>query len=274
MTKIKLVAIDIDDTLLNSKHHVLASTKEAVKKAAGLGVKVVLCSGRALAGVMPFLKELGLTKPDQLVATCNGGIIMNLAGEIISKHVLQTSDFDKIRSFCDNHHVNYNALDDQSMLYTTNHQINWYTITQADENKDGIVILDEKDLPINFTLVKVVMTGVPDLLDQVEVDLRKEFSNGYYIVRSMRPFLEIANPNANKGTAVSDLTDYLNLAPEEVMVIGDELNDLPMFKFAGTAVAMGNANPDLKEHATYVTSDNDHDGIAQAFEKFILNAEN
>ncbi|BDR57795.1 Cof-type HAD-IIB family hydrolase [Xylocopilactobacillus apicola] len=270
MKKIKLVTIDVDETLLNSQHQIVPSTITAVKKAAEQGVKVVICSGRPPAGVAPFLEQLGLSGNDQYVITYNGGVIETISGNIVQKHVLPTSDFEKFSQFSNKYQVNFNVLDDHSQIYTTNHQINWFTVVQANENEAGLTVLDPTDLPVNFTLVKSLFTGPVELLDQIETPLKAQFGEGYYIVRSSPVFLEVLNAKASKGQATSDLAQYLDLQKDEIMAIGDERNDLSMFEVAGTSIAMGNAHAAVKEAATFVTSDNDHDGIAEAFEKFVF----
>ena len=76
--------------------------------------------------------------------------------------------------------------------------------------------------------------------------------------------------DVNKGKAVQYLANKLGFAPDEIMAIGDEKNDIPMFQFAGTAVAMGNGSAEAKAHVDFITADNDSDGIAQAFDQFIF----
>ncbi len=89
------------------------------------------------------------------------------------------------------------------------------------------------------------------------------------VVRAGKWFLEMMNSKVNKGNALAQLSELLQIAPDEVMVFGDEGNDLAMFDFAGIAVCMGNGSDEAKAQADFVTASNDDDGIAQAFEKFI-----
>lgn len=270
MADIKLVTVDIDDTLLSSKKQILDSTKKVVRKAANKGVKVVLCTGRPLAGVVNFLNDLEIEGDDQYVITYNGGIIESVSGKVIRKHVLQRSDFDKMNKLSNDHKINFNVLDDQSNIYTTNHKLNWFTVMQAAENEAGMTILDPEDLPIDFDLVKGVFTAEIEDLDRFETEFRKIFSDGYYVVRSTPVFLEVLNSKANKGNAIRDLAEFMNIDTSQIMAVGDERNDLEMFNVAGTSICMGNGNAEVKKISTYVTSDNDHDGIAEAFEKFVL----
>jgi len=86
---IKLIALDIDDTLLTSQHNISEKTKEALDKALNQGIKVVLCSGRPLAGVSPFLNDLGVAGDDQYVITYNGGLVETVSGKVLSRKILE-----------------------------------------------------------------------------------------------------------------------------------------------------------------------------------------
>ena len=90
---IKLIAIDVDDTLLNSQNKITIQTKEVLQKALQMGIKIVLCSGRPLAGVSPYLNELGISGDEQYVITYNGAIVENVSGNIISKNTLDNDSY-------------------------------------------------------------------------------------------------------------------------------------------------------------------------------------
>lgn len=267
---IKLVAIDIDDTLLDPHQQITALTKKAITAALDQGVKIVLCSGRPLAGVEPYIQELGISGRQQYIITYNGSIIQNAAGDILQQHTLSSSDFERLAHFCQQEQVHFNVLDDQSNIYTLDHQINYYTLLQATGIKSGLTVLTEKDLPINFTLVKGVLTGTKEQLDTIEPLLRQNFGHNYAITRSLPVMLEVAHSLATKGRALRDLSGELNLSLDEVMAIGDEQNDYTMFQTAGTAVLMGNGNNEMQDMADYITADNAHDGVAQALNEFVL----
>lgn len=172
--------------------------------------------------------------------------------------------------FCQQEQVHFNVLDDQSNIYTLDHQINYYTLLQAADIKSGLTVLTEQDLPINFTLVKGVLTGTKEQLDTIEPLLRQNFDHNYAITRSLPVMLEVAHSLATKGRALRDLSGELNLSLDEVMAIGDEQNDYTKFQTAGTAVLMGNDNNEMKDMADYITADNAHDGVAQALNEFVL----
>lgn len=267
---IKLIAIDIDDTLLNSQHKISEATKANLKKALNQGIKVVLCSGRPLAGVSPFLQELGITGDDQYVITYNGGLVETVSGKILSREVLNNADYRRIVQYVTDHKMQYYVLDDQSNIYTSDHDINRITAVQAWENSAGILVRTPDELGNDFEITKAAIIGEKESLDNYEQPVKKEFSKDYYVVRAADNFLEIMHQNINKGVGLEHLTKLLNIKPNEVMAFGDEQNDIPMFDFVGTAISMGNGSKLAKEHADYVTDTNDNDGIAKALDKFIF----
>ncbi len=267
---IKLIALDIDQTLLNSQSKITKDTKIALQRALQEGIKIVLCSGRPLAGVSPFLKELGVSGDEQYVITYNGALIETVSGKIISKQILTNADYRRIVKYVEAHDMQYYVLDDNSNVYTSNHDINRIAVVQAWENSAGIFVRTPDELPADFEIPKAAIVGEKETLDGFEKQLKQEFSNDYYVVRAADNFLEVMHQNVNKGSGLTQLTELLNIKPEEVMAFGDEQNDLPMFKFAGTAVCMGNGSDLAKENADYVTDTNDNDGIAKALDKFIF----
>lgn len=266
---IKLVALDIDDTLLNSKGEILESTKKVISQALAQGIKVVLCSGRPLAGVKPYLDQLGIQGDGQYAVTYNGAIICSAAGRILAKELLDNQQYRRLTAFGKEHQVPFNVLDEHSVIYTADHDIDFVTVVQAWENEAGIMVRQPDELPADFTITKGAFVGDPERLDQIQPLVETTFGDEMYVVRAGKWFLEMMNSKVNKGNALAQLNELLQIAPDEVMVFGDEGNDLAMFDFAGIAVCMGNGSDEAKAQADFVTASNDDDGIAQAFEKFI-----
>lgn len=267
---IKLIALDIDETLLTTKHEIAESTKVALKKAHEQGIKVVLCTGRPLAGVSMYLNELGLSGSDQYVVTYNGALVQNLDGEIIARNILTNAEYQQIDRFAEHYHVQYNILDEDSKIYTPNDDISWFTVIQAMENEAGIHVRQANQFSDDFEIAKAVLVGDTKLLDYAESDpdhiLDKDH---FYVVRSTDNFLEVMNKEANKGAGLQELAEYLKLKPDELMAFGDERNDLPMFEYVGTSVGMGNGSDYIKGQVSFVTKSNDDDGIAFALNKFL-----
>lgn len=267
---IKLVAIDIDSTLITSKRQLTSKTIATLKKATAQGVKVVIATGRPFRATKPLLDELGLAGADQYVITYNGSVVLSLDGQVLVSHTLSKADFAAIDAFCTQHHVAYNLRDDQSRVLTPNRDIDFYIVHQAWDSQVGILHRTVADVPADFRFVKAMMVGDGSFLDTIEPLAQKTFGDRFYMVRSTPNLLECLTAGVDKGTGIANLAEKLGITPTEVMVLGDERNDLPMFRYAGLGVAMGNAHPAVKQIADAVTLDNDHDGVAAAVEKFVL----
>ncbi|WP_261806095.1 Cof-type HAD-IIB family hydrolase [Lapidilactobacillus luobeiensis] len=267
---IKLIAIDIDDTLLNSAGQILPSTVAAIKAVQQQGIKVVLCTGRPLAGAQHFLKTLGLISADQYAITFNGAALETTTGQVIARHLIDNQYYRTLTAFAKDHHVPFNVLDEAGVIYTADHDVDRITVIQAWENHAGLLIRQPAELPSDFKIAKGLFVGTITQLDQIEAKVKQRFGQDLYVVRAGGNFLELMSPQVNKGNALLELASYLQIERTEIMAIGDEQNDLAMFKVAGTAIAMGNSTATVKAQADYVTATNDQNGIAQALAHFGL----
>ncbi|MCI1658401.1 MAG: Cof-type HAD-IIB family hydrolase [Lactobacillus delbrueckii] len=263
---IKLIAIDTDGTLLNSQGEIQASTKEAISKALDRGVKVVLCSGRRIAGLAPYMNELGIKGEDQYAVTLNGAISRKASREIMTSDLIANSVYRQLTAYALSLKLPFNIVDFESRIITLNHDIDPMVYQQAYENQAVLFVRSVEEFPEKGqAIAKACFVGSQELLDRVE-----DWGQDFNVLRTDARFLELLNPKVNKGQGLKELCGRLEIAPEEVMAIGDERNDLDMFAFTGTSVAMGNGNDLVKQAADYVTSSNDEDGIAQALEKFVF----
>ncbi|WEV71197.1 Cof-type HAD-IIB family hydrolase [Lactobacillus sp. ESL0785] len=267
---IKLIALDTDGTLLNSNGQILPSTKVAVTQALKQGIKVVLCSGRPIAGLKSYMDELGITGKEQYAVTLNGAITRNAAGKIITKDLVSNQLYRKMTAFALAHQLPFNIVDEDSHIITANHNIDYVVYLQAYENTAPLYVRTPDDLPKNFGVAKGCFVGAADLLDQWEQAINQVFGQELYVIRSDPHFIELLNPKVNKGNGLKELCAALNLQSSEVMAMGDERNDISMFDFAGTSVCMANGSQPAKDKADYVTATNDQDGISQAFNKFVF----
>ena len=117
---------------------------------------------------------------------------------------------------------------------------------------------------------KIVLIGESEELDQVQKELDSRYSSQINTTKSKPFFLEISHPLATKGIALKELAQSLDIKQEEVIAIGDNLNDLDMIAYAGCGVAVGNAVAELKAIANFITANNEDDGVAEAIEKLVL----
>lgn len=268
---IKLIAIDIDDTLLTSQQQLLPSTVEAVQEALEQGIKVVLCTGRPLKATQRFLTALGITGDDQYVITYNGAIVETASGIELSKQLLSNADYRELTAFAKANQVPFNVIGTDSGVYTADTDIDCIIALQAVETRGQVLVRTPEQMPNDFVVAKGLFVGDPARLDAVEPKVEAAFGQRLSVVRAAPEFLEVMSQGVNKASGLRALGQHLGIAPSEMMAMGDQRNDLQMFKLVGTAVAMGNAVEAAKAQADHVTASNDEGGVAQAIRRWALN---
>lgn len=265
----KMIAIDMDGTLLRDDKTISDETLRAIKLAKLKGVKVVLATGRPADGINQYLSKLDLTKEDDYVITFNGSLIQNCASKaVIFSEVLNINDFNYLHSLAKALNIDMHAFTKEHGLITP--KMNPFTKFEATANKLEATILDFETLPEKTNLIKFMMVGEEIDIDRVHKILPKEVLEKYTVVKSGPIFLEFLNKQCNKGEAVKRLAHHLNISLNDVICIGDAGNDYHMIKYAGLGVAMGNAYDEVKEVADYVTKTNENHGVAHVINKFIL----
>lgn len=267
---IKLVAIDMDGTLLNEKNELNPAVAEAVRAVRATGVRVVLASGRPLPGVMSFLPELNLVSKDDYAIPYNGALVQNTAtGAVLIRHTLNYAEYLQLYVIAANLGVTMAAEDEQAM-YTDAPEVGTVLMHEAVATSMPLRFRSPLQLAKSSEFSKFFFTASKDELDAAEKQLSAAIRKNFYVVRSEDYLLEFMNPAVSKGAALRELAVKLGIAASDVMVLGDSNNDVSMFKFAGTGIAMGNANAAVKTLATAVTGTNAEDGVAQALHKYVL----
>ena len=267
----KLIALDIDGTLLNSKKEVTKEVFDAIQMAKKKGVKVVLSTGRPLPGVQSLLKELKLNNEENYVVTFNGGLVQEISSQdVISNIEMSYEDFNIIYNELSKKHnvkIHINTPDSVVVPYKDAPK---YSIHEANLNNIPVICMDESEINEDLTFCKVMLIDEPEIIDNIITKIPKDFHDKYTIVRSAPFFLDFLNKKVNKGSGLQALCNKLNIDPCEVIAVGDEENDRHMIEFAGLGVAMGNARDSIKEIANYITDSNDNHGIAKVISEFIL----
>ncbi len=266
----KLVAIDMDGTLLREDKSVSDRTREAIKAAKAKGVKIVLASGRPIEGINRYLEELDLISKEDYVLSYNGSLVLNTeTKEVISSDILSGKDIHDLYKTSKELGVNIHAFSRTHGLITP--KTSAYTEVEAEINGIRINEMDFNLVDKNDEIVKIMFIDEPEILSKALDNLPEDLYNKYTIVRSTPFFLEFLNINSNKGTGIEALANYLKIKKEEIICIGDADNDRHMVEYAGLGVAMENAIEDIKNISQYITSSNNDDGVAEVIEKFILN---
>lgn len=268
---IKLVAIDLDGTLLNDHHEINQPVIDVIKTARKAGVYVVLSTGRPLSGTRDQLDALGLTNIDDYIITYNGALVLNTnTWEIVAEHGLTRENYLEIDHLARLLGVHLH-LADKNEMYTSNRDISPYTILESYlVNMPLHYRTPEEIAARNILPIKMMMIDDPEILSEAYKKIPTEYFKKYTLVRSTPYFLEVLNPNASKGIALKELSEHLGIQQSEVMAIGDAENDLSMIEFAGTGIAMGNASESVKAAADYTVATNLEDGVKEAFERWVL----
>lgn len=267
---IKLIAIDMDGTLLLPDHTISSAVKRAIAAARERGVKVVLTTGRPYAGVHKYLQELNMNQPGDYCITYNGALVQRAAdASTVAQTALSYEDYRYLEQLARDVGSHFHALD-RNTLYTANRDISSYTVHESFITTIPLVFCEADKMDRDIQLLKVMMIDEPQVLDKAIAKIPAEVNTRYTLLKSAPYFLEILDKRVNKGTGVKSLADALNIQPEEVMAIGDQENDVAMIEYAGVGVAMDNAIPSLKAAADFITRSNHEDGVAYAIEKFVL----
>lgn len=270
MSKIKIVSIDIDGTLLNDQREITPEVKASVQQALANDVKIVITTGRPLPGVQNILADLGIQGNNQYVITYNGGLVQTADGEkTLFRQPLAVKAFQEINNFMLTKDT-YVQVETHDAAYTTNHRIHpWASFENSLVNLPLFVLDSEKDLE-KVEFIKAIATAERHDLDKVQAAIPNEISNHVNVIRSTANNLEFIDRQASKGNALLALADVLGVDHEQTMAIGDQANDYSMIEQAGVGVAMGNAISELKAIADYETSTNNQSGVAQAIKTFVL----
>jgi Cof subfamily protein (haloacid dehalogenase superfamily) len=267
----KLIALDMDGTLLNPQGQITPRTHAAIAAARARGVTVVLTSGRPLEGMSAYLIELGLTGPDDYVICYNGALVQQVADHrILRSQLLTGADARAIAHLADELGVNIHGFSVRQGLISP--RVSTYTEHESRLVDMPINLVDFATLPLDEQIMKVMMIDEEPLLSRAISQLPAELYQRYTVVRSSPYFLEFMNKQSNKGTGVAALAEHLGLSAAQVIAVGDAGNDRHMIEYAGLGVAMGNATEEIKGLAQHTTACNDDEGVAKVIEQFILNA--
>lgn len=288
---LKLVAIDLDGTMLNQYGIVTQKTKNSIKKAQENGIEIMIASGRPIDSVKTISKEIG---SENYFISGNGSIIYDIKkDEIIYENVLKKQKALEIIKICEENSIFYNVYTEKEII-AKNLQYNvlYYhkeNLTKSEEDKTHVNIVEDIYDYIEKTDSKVLKVMICDKhqtifnaiirklkeVDDIEVlevshMSRKIIRQGTEEIPIEYFYTEISAKNVDKWTALEFLKEKLQISSEEIVAIGDNVNDKKMIEKSGYGIAMGQSAPQIKEIADYVTDSNVDDGVANALDKLLL----
>ena len=268
--KYKIIVLDLDGTLTNSRKEISAPTKEALLDIQRRGYKVVLASGRPTPGVSPLAKELELDKYGGYILSYNGAKIISCAtNEVIYQKTLPMEVIPTLYEVACQENVGIISYDEGRVI--VGREIDEYIELEGRINNVELYKTDNFVGYLNYPVNKCLMTGDHEILKKAEKILKKKYNSLLSIYFSESFFLEIMPQNIDKANSLLRLLNTIGITSEEMICCGDGFNDISMIEVAGLGVAMENAKDIVKEAADYITlSNDDDDGILHVIKKFMV----
>ena len=252
----KVVFVDIDGTIRNNNKEITQETKEAIKNVVAKGIKVVICTGRSRDYAIEVSKE-ALASP--YVIASDGAYVYDYHDKLdLYTNEINKTTLEKIYTIAKRYNVNITA-DTTTGQYTDNRLEKSPSVTYKENFLE--YVLQEKIIHIHLTSKN--STDMQQAL--VDIKKVKNIKLGFDGVYQFQDnyFIFIANPNSNKGDGINNFCKALGIPLKETVGIGDDYNDIAMFKMVGQSVAMGNAYPDIKEICDCITDTNENNGVAK-----------
>lgn len=288
----KLATIDLDGTMLNQYGVVTEKTKEAIQKAQQNGIEVVIASGRPIDSIKTIAKEI---KSEKYFISGNGAIIYDITNdEIIYENTLKKQKVLEIVKICEENSIYYNIYTEKEIVAKSlqcnvlyYHKENAFKtedekthinlvenvydyISSRDEKIVKITICDNNQAIFNSIMRKLKEISEIEILEVSHMS-RKMIRQGTEEIPIEYFYTEISSKNVDKWNAIEILKEKMNIKTEEIVAIGDNLNDKMMIENAGLGIAMGQSHPAVKEVANHVTLTNLEDGVAEAlYFKFLV----
>ena len=265
----RVLVLDLDGTLTNSKKEVTPRTLEALLEVQKRGVKIVLASGRPTYGVAPVADELGLDKYGGYILSYNGGEIVNWqTKEILYENILDPVLIPYLY-WCAKKN-NFAIVTYHNEFVLTESPEDEYVLKEALLNGMKIKPVEHFLSAITFPITKCLIVGEPSRLIVLEKEMFDQLKGRMGVYRSEPYFLELVPKGIDKAASLQILLHEIGSSADEMIACGDGFNDISMIKLAGLGVAMANAQLEVQENADFITVSNDEDGIAQVVEKFLL----
>lgn len=283
---VRLLALDLDGTLLNSRGQVSERNRRAIAEARERGVRVALVTGRRFRDARPLALELGIDVP---VIAHNGALTKHARTlETVAAILLPLEAAREVLRVARLHGADPLVSDDAEgagvLIYDhidagnkpVAEYIEWARRIHGEEAHQSIKRVESVEAYLDHAPVHIAFSGTCAVAEQLVRSFERELGASVKLMTTLYPHInfglvDVIHPQVSKGTGLAAVAEEYGLVRAEVMAVGDNHNDVEMLEFAGTGVVMGNAEPSLFEIAgLHETVSNDEDGVAVAIEKFIL----
>jgi Cof subfamily protein (haloacid dehalogenase superfamily) len=281
----KLIAIDMDGTLLNSGLIVSKENADAIREAQEQGIEVVIATGRSYHEAVKPLKEAGISTP---IIGINGAHVRSSDGEIVSSIPLTPTTYEQIEKILMAEDIYYEVYTNKG-TFTNNREKAVEVVVDIIRTSNSELTDEEAYEIAKYRIENGRNTYIPSY-DVLKEDEDTEFYKLLCFSRdekrkqlalerlieieelaasaSAKDNIEVTNRNAQKGIALKQYARQMNIPLDEVMAIGDNYNDVSMLQIAGISIAMGNAEEEIKKISRYTTKTNDENGVAHAIHQF------
>ena len=267
---IKLIAIDMDGTLLNSKKQLLAETKQYFRDFHNKGTEtlLVLCTGRPESGIRPYLKDLGYLEENHYIISQNGAnIYESQTGKRVMDAFVDSKAIQKWIELGKKHGISVMGAGVDYYYSFDEDPTEWMEFDVKIVSGKLKRITTEESLSTDF--YKLLLLGDEEQLNEFETFIPQEWRDEFYVVRSQKYLVEVLTKGVNKAFGLEKLVQKLNIQPSEIAAIGDAANDIEMLEYAGLAIAMGNASEEVKVISDIVTDTNENNGVIKAIDNLI-----
>ena len=266
----KLIVTDMDGTLLGDNHEVTENNKIALKEALDSGIYVTVATGRMYSSAKSHIEFLNSKMP---IIACNGALIKDSRNdEVIFSNMINKEICIKILDILEKYNVYYQYYSEELLMCKKRKNNKEDEMRLERLIKSGINLVSLKNLMdyiMSEEILKIIIVEENDIsiLDKITKELK--LIEGIEITKSWFNNIEIMAKGSSKGNAVKFISEYLNIDKSDIIAFGDNYNDISMFQYVGTGVAMGNADEYVKSKADYVTSKNSEDGVANAIRELV-----
>ncbi len=267
--RIKLLAIDLDDTLIGTDFRISKVNQNAIRRAINAGIKVTLATGRTFTTTLPFAESLGLTH----TLVCFQGALLRGKSKVLTSRTMPPQHFLDVVDFGLRHKV-------QVCVYVLDHDTVFFQrpldrfgkeYLDRIEQVRQISLVNLRTFPFSHPPIKIMFVTRPEKVIQLEALAQKKWGKKLYITRTRANLLEFLHPHVDKGFALRYLAEHYNLEMAQTAAIGDGYNDIPMLKAAGVSFAVKNAAAKVERAADHVVASCDQDGVAEAIDWILAN---
>jgi hypothetical protein len=271
MKKIRLIALDVDGTLLDDRKELPAANREALQEAAARGVLVAISSGRMTPTIEPVAERLGI---DCIVVAYNGGKVLGPRRDgrpVIAHRPVPASVSDELIEFSRRHNHLLNFYHEDRLYAEDGERRRRFMEIYSTRTGARYVIASDLTRFRGVEPTKLILLADPAERDALHDELRERYGARAFITKSDPEYLEIMAPGVDKGAGLEQLAAHYGVTREEILAVGDADNDIGMLQTAGVGVAVANARPQVKAAARHVTAaTNNEAAVAEAVRRWAL----